>query len=97
MANSMQKKIGSVLKEKYGITVDWDTYCSNGKHKSWAGADMSKGVADGRNRSGHRCTIKFYCLLKDVLASEIDVAGWNSIVGVKSNLDDGNEIWIDTK
>lgn len=97
MANSMQKKIGSILKEKYGITVDWDTYSSNSKHRAWAGADMSRGIADGTNRSGQRCTIKFYCLLKDILTSEIEVAGWHSIARVKSNLDDGNEIWIDTK
>ncbi len=97
MANSMQNKIGSILNEKYGITIDWKTYDCNSNNKSWSSADMSHGIAKGTNRTGNKCTILFYCMLKDILTSEIDVAGFDSISRVGCSLDTANEIWIDTK
>jgi len=97
MANSMQNKISSVLKEKYGITIDWNTYNCNSNNKSWSSADMPHGIAKGTNRAGQMCTIKFYCMLKDILVSEIEVAGCDSISHVGVSLDTADEIWIDTK
>ena len=97
MANSMQNKISEILKEKYGITVDWKTYVCNGNNKSWSSTDMSHGIADGTNSKGNRCKILFYCMLKDILVSEIEVAGHDSISRIGCSLDTCNEIWIDTK
>lgn len=97
MANLMQNKISDKLQEKYGITVDWSTYHCNGNNKSWKRADMPHGTATGTKPSGEGCKILFYCMLKDILISDIEIAGYNSILRVGCSLESCNEIWIDTK
>ena len=97
MANSMQNKIGNILHEKCGVTVDWSTYVCNSNNKSWRSADMPNGIVKATKSNGDRCQILFYCKLKEILKSEIEIAGWNSFHRISCSLDACDEIMIDVK